>query len=525
MCCASLRSFLRPETAFFLVLWLLLQTTFRERGFYDPGSLWHPVVGERILTDGLMTTDPFTHTFEGQTWIPQQWGMEVLMALAKRAAGLDGLLLSFSVLTALLFTWMFARMRASGMHWALAAAFTGALMFAGAFHFFVRPHMATIALLGWTMACLVDYDRGRVTVARLATLIPTYILWTNLHGGVLGGIMTFSLAFGGWSLQYLLGRGGPIRSMRELVLVCGILASCALTPFDNPFGLEMLNTWQRIVGSTVLKEVVKEHKALDPTQLFDQLVIGFGLFYCLLFIGVVPKLRSEFRVTWLIPFVWFVLSWKGIRQGPLFAITAGIVLADFWKHTIWFELLKKHGDSLAYGEEFRWSFSAALRTMVVPAVIVAASLGLILGGVAVPVVGHGWAKLDPEFYPTGLTLSIENELRTTGPHAKLYNDANLGGYLISEHPHRKIFMDDRFELYGDAWTRAYVDMLQKAPERIEDYADRFACTHALIVVLHDKEREAGLEASPMETYLAASPRWREIDRTVRAVFYRRVPMP
>lgn len=399
MCCASLRKYLRPETAFFLAIWLLLQTTFRERGFYDPGSLWHPVVGERILDGGLMTTDPFTYTFEGRTWIPQQWGMEVLMALAKRVAGLDGLLLSFSVLTSLLFTWIFARMRASGMHWALAAVFTGAVLFAGAFHFFVRPHMATIALLGWTTACLVDYDRGRVGVARLASLIPTYILWTNLHGGVLGGVMTFGLAFGGWSLQYLLGKGGPIKSFRELVLVGAILASCGLTPFDNPFGMEMLNTWQRIVGSTVLKDVVNEHKALDPTQLVDQLVLGFGIFYTLLFVGVLPKLRSEFRVTWLIPFVWFVLSWKGIRQGPLFAITAGVVLADFWKHTIWYDLLKKYGDSLAYGEPFRWTRGDALRTMVLPALAVAAGLGLILGDVTVPVVGRGWAVLDPAFHP------------------------------------------------------------------------------------------------------------------------------
>ena len=39
----------RPETAFFLLVWLVLLLAFRERGFYDPGSLWHVKVGEIIL--------------------------------------------------------------------------------------------------------------------------------------------------------------------------------------------------------------------------------------------------------------------------------------------------------------------------------------------------------------------------------------------------------------------------------------------------------------------------------------------
>ena len=77
-----------------LRLWLLLLLAFRERGFYDPGSLWHVKVGEIIL-DGRAARRPTRSATRSRAgrWIPQQWGAEVLMALAHRAGGLDTMLL------------------------------------------------------------------------------------------------------------------------------------------------------------------------------------------------------------------------------------------------------------------------------------------------------------------------------------------------------------------------------------------------------------------------------------------------
>ena len=56
--------------------------------------------------------------------------------------------------------------------------------------------------------CVVDYERGRCTEWRLAWLIPLYVLWTNLHGGVLGGTMTLGLAVAGWGCLFLVEVSG-----------------------------------------------------------------------------------------------------------------------------------------------------------------------------------------------------------------------------------------------------------------------------------------------------------------------------
>ena len=506
-CCGR---FLTPETLFFVAVWLTIQGQFRERAFSDPGTLWHTVVGETILRDGFMTTDPFTYTHPGGTWIPQQWGGEVAMALLHHAGGFDTLLLGFAAGIAALFTWLFARLRRAGLHWSLAAVLTCGALFVASFHFYIRPHLATIAFLALTTAILVDFDRGKVSLGRLALLIPLFIVWTNVHGGVLGGDMTFGIAAAGWAGSYLVGRAGPVTSVRGGFGVLGVLISSALTPFDNPFGMEMINTWRRIVGSKFMAEVVNEHKPLNLDQPADQMLAVFAILYLTLFAGVLPKLRREFRVTWLVPLVWMLLTVKSIRQGPLFVVTACVVLADFWPHTRWHDLLKKYGDSLAYGT------ATPLRpaAFALPTLLVSLALGLQVAGVAVPVVGRGWATLSLDFVPRDITAAIDEELDAAPGSPRVFNDCNLGGYMIYYHRKHQIFMDDRFELYGDAWLRDYVEMALTQPERVEAYCDRYACTHALIGV--------ELEPSPLDTYLSKSPRWVEVVRGRGAVMFRRV---
>ena len=532
----------RPETAFFLLTWLGLMVAFRDRGFYDPGALWHVKVGEIILDRGIPQTDPFSYTFEGQRWVPQQWGAEVLMALAHRAGGLDAMLLGFATGVALLYTLIFRRCVQGGMGPILATVIVGGVLAVGAFHYFVRPHMFTIAFLGWTMMCVIDYERGRCTEWRLAGLIPLYILWVNLHGGVLGGTMTLGCAVAGWGLLFLIReRRGisppvegddrrayaapltPIQSWRTAFLLVGIVAACGFTPFVNPHGMEMIRIWQRIVASKVLPEVVNEHMPLDPTSPLGLTVIALGVFYLLMLAGTFPKAP---RVSWLIPLVWLILSFKGIRQGPLFAVCAGVAIADLWKHTIWHRLLVKHGDgSTAWDAdnpaESERRTSPLWAAMLIPALLIAVSFKLDSLKVEVPVIGSGWARLDPDFIPSDMTREVMEYAANVPPGTPIFNDANLGGYLIYHTPNLKIFMDDRCELYGDDWIRAYSDTLGLPPEQLgpvfEEWAKQYKFQRAIVMTNPPEQ-----EKPPIVQYLSGSPLWREVSHGKRAVMYERV---
>ncbi len=517
------RRLFAPPVVFFLVLLVVLLALFRERAFYDPGALWHVRVGEIVLDRGFTWTDPFTFTFAGQTWIPQQWGAEVLMALGYRAGGFDTMLLGFAAGVAGLYAWIFARALRGGMKPLLAGVVAGGFLAAGAFHYFVRPHMFTIALLAWTTACLIDFERGRAGLSRLAWLVPLFVVWTNLHGGVLGGVVTLGLAVAGWTAWFLVARGPdpdtPIRSWRTAGLLITVVVACGLTPLVNPFGLEMLRTWSKLVGSPVLKQFVSEHMPLDPAKAPDQVVLAVGAAYLVLLAGVLP---ARPRVSWLLPLVWFGLTFQSIRQGPLFAVTAAVAAVDFWPHTIWHRLLKRHGDSLvadpesdAAGSPFGWA------TFVVPIAAVLLVFGLQVGGVTAPVVGRGWAGLNPEFTPVDLNDAVASYAASVPPGTPIFNDANLGGYLIFYAPSLKIFMDDRCELYGDAWIKKYAELSGMPPEG-EGEPDKtlekwHADYHFERAVVQRRKEMTGLEA-----YFSTSPRWREVARGQGAILYARV---
>ena len=234
-------------------------------------------------------------------------------------------------------------------------------------------------------------------------------------------------------------------------------------------------------------------------------MVGYVVFFLFALLGTLPKWP---RITWLLPLVWFVLSLKGIRQGPLFTAIAVVALADLWPHTVWYRLLKRYGDSLAREMEPTrrpWTWAA------VCAVLVGGAIGLQVGKVQVPVVGHGWARLDPNAIPTELTVAINSHPST----APIFNDANLGGYMIYHAPQRAVFMDDRFELYGDDWIRAYADVIYDHPEKFAEWTQQYGFELALISIYPGEHR------LPLEVWLRNSPDWEVLKECNSAVLLKR----
>ena len=196
----------------------------------------------------------------------------------------------------------------------------------------------------------------------------------------------------------------PITSWRTAWLLVAIVVACIFTPLVNPFGMEMLRTWQKIVGSSAMKEFVSEHQPLSLQHTAGQVVAGLGIFYAILLAGAWKK---PLRVSWFLPLVWFALSVQSIRQGPLFAVIAAVAMADLWPETIWYALLKKHGDSLSREPE---ASSRSWGWLALPAALLMIVLGLQFEGITAPVVGRGWAGLNPISQPLELIEELYGQI-------------------------------------------------------------------------------------------------------------------
>jgi hypothetical protein len=538
----ALKRFCPTETVLFLLFWLGALVLGRDRLFGDPGSLWHVVVGQRILASHeLLRTDPFSFTHAGEPWVPQSWLCECGLALLHRLDGLNTILWATAGLLAGLFTWVAHRLLRAGLHPLLAVLLTLLAMLASAYHFHPRPHLLSILFLGWSFALLCDVEAGRVPLKRMIWLLPLFVLWTNIHGGMLGGLGTLAVTFLGWVIAHRVGLDGPDLSPWQLFGLALLVVGCGLTAFLNPYGIALPRTWFALLGSPLLPRLIDEHAPLLQAGWAGGAVLLFGWLYLIALLGVVPR---QWRVTWLVPLIWLALSFTRIRHGPLFAITAVLALAEMFPQIRWVAWLARQGSVVCRlrptaavgdggiltrsvseahcspGEPPRSRFGLVcgrlvhgdlrLAPAVLPGLAVSAALVLQVTGISLPGWGRQWVRLDPRSCPMELVTEL-HQLESLDPEGTpIFNEMLFGGFLIYYTPALRVFIDDRCELYGDDGLMAYALALRDNPSQVERWADQYGFSLALT--------RAG---SRFDTYLRQSGGWSILGETETATLFRR----
>jgi hypothetical protein len=505
-----LRRFWRAETAFFLGLWLFLMIGGRSRMFRDPGTFWHTAVGHRILSSRhFLDSDPFSFTFSGKPWTPYEWFGECLMAVLDDWGGLDTLLLATTTVLAGLYTGVAHRLIRSGLHWLPTVFLVSLTIGASAHHLHVRPHVVTIVFLGLTYGLLCDFDSGRIGVGRLFWLVPLFVVWSNIHGGALGGLATLVLAVAGWCLARFAGIGSPIVRFGQIPLLVLLVVASGLTVLVNPYGLRLPRVWLEIMQSPVVPQVIQEHAPLDLRSPDGWMVLLLGVIYTGALVSTRP-MRP--RVTWLLPLVWFYLALTRVRHTPLFSITAALALAEMLPYTRWAIWLARPGRDLF---QFRSREDGAERQtgwgpVLLPFVMVLTAATLQAAGIRAPILGRGWVQLDSKHWPTELLPELRRIEREHPQTARIFNDILFGGFLIYYAPSLKVFIDDRCELYGDAWLLQYREAVQHAPGQIERWQKLYHFPYALVIT-----------RSSFDRYLSEAPDWTLVTKTDTATLYRR----
>ncbi|MCK6486350.1 MAG: hypothetical protein HUU22_08575 [Phycisphaerae bacterium] len=599
----------RAETAAaacFVIILLVLLLAGRSNLLRDPGTFWHTVVGERILqTADFPTTDEFTFTHFDERWIAQQWLAECAMAALYRIGGLDTLLLASAAVIALVFTGLFRRLIQAGLAWPAAALILALTLAAASYHFHARPHLMTLVFSATLYAMLCNVDRGRSRPIRLVLLIPLFIVWSNCHGGALGGLATLMLAATGWSIVALIapaatildrvaracspceptspqrsgtnspandaspmenspplphrrdsdqqngappdsarvaracspceptspqrsgtnssandaspmenspplphGRGSdqqngaPSDSARvaracspceptapktnqpspghAVAIVWAITLPCLATPLINPYGLDLPRVWTSLMRSDALPRIIVEHAPPAPDSP-EFWTIGALLAVYLVSLLAVP--RNAWRVTHLLPAAWAILAYSRVRHGPIFAVMTPIALAELlplarrtprwlWRDHVPPQTAADTPTMHAPARTARFApFLAALPVLL--------ALGLHALDVRAPLLGTGWARLNPRYWPVESLAPLREALAEQPDRPNVFNDMRYGGFIIRYAPEARVFIDDRCELFADAGLRDYVDLMRN-PARIEPILEKHHVRLALV---------------------------------------------
>jgi hypothetical protein len=509
---SRVRAPLRAETWLFLLFWLLLLVAGRERLFQDPGTFWHTATGQQMLEGGeLVRHDRLTFTFAGQPWIAHQWLAECLMAAVYRLAGWDGLLVSTAALMAALWSWIGSRLLRLGLSgW--AAAIVLAIVFLGsAHHLHVRPHLASMVGMALMFGLLCDVEMGRRKVAALGWLVPLFAVWTNLHGGALGGLATMTIVITGWMIYAALRLTTPLKRPRDFAWAAAAVFGCLAAILLNPYGWQMLQTWLLIMHMS-LPGMIVEHGRPNPLHIETWMLALAACGSVALLATSLPRrfwqsaagmlqAARGTRCTWLVLLVWLALACDRVRHVPLFVLLVAVALPD-----------------LVSSSRCKWWFirrgwfappsanvatDGTMAAWKAPAVLVAALLLLSNWGT-----GTQWARFDRARWPVEMMDDLKAIQHTSAEDRRIFNTLDFGGFVAFHAPQLRTLIDDRCELFGDRFLREYYEAETSRPERIDRWHEQYHFQHALVRT-----------GSPFDRYLSQHADWRRVRRTPAGTLY------
>jgi len=414
----------------------------------------HLTLGKIIWqTHHIPATNLFSYTNPDWSFINHHWLSEVVIYLGERSVGLRGLIVTKALIITVAFglvllaVWRRARPVPT-----ILFGLLGIFMMLERTD--LRPEIFSFLFLAWYLFVLYR-QRDQDTSWLLWTLIPVQLLWANTHVYFFIGPL--------WYLLFLLA--GWMKKMQitpltrsPLTRSCLVGAGVVLANFLNPAGwagaiypLQVFNNYGYSIA---------ENKG--PLFLrawgFPQFTT-YVLFFCiaLLVLGIILNWRSWREHFFAISssVIAGIFALLMVRNFPLFVLTlipAGALL--------WTKIFDHRGNDKPKTQ------SAKLFLLVIIALLVVSVL-----------TGEFYqrAGLSQRFsleVPTGAQAGVDfvraNKLR--GP---IFNNFDVGSFLIWRLPEEPVFIDGRPEAYpADFIQKVYIPM-QEDPVLWKKYSDQY----------------------------------------------------
>ncbi|MDQ7821158.1 MAG: hypothetical protein RDV48_00050 [Candidatus Eremiobacteraeota bacterium] len=234
------------------------------QGDYD--MWWHLRYGQHFVTQGTFQIDhsAYSWTPAPRPWVCGSWLGSSLFYFIYVFWGIMGLMAAKWLVYLAMFLLLLAIVRLSGRRLDLACIMAFVLI-AAAYKLngtYIRPERFSNLLF---VATAFLYFAGRLTGRSLFWLFPLVILlWTNVHGGFIVGLLFITLALAGEALDFFARKKGDAGRLRGLAL--SVLASYAVT-LINPEGIRYhFDLFQSLSGTGTYEPVegftIKEYRSL-----------------------------------------------------------------------------------------------------------------------------------------------------------------------------------------------------------------------------------------------------------------------
>jgi hypothetical protein len=417
----------------------------------DGDTGWHIRTGEWILQHGAVPkTDLFSFTKPHAPWFAWEWAWDVAFAGIHGVAGLAGVAFVNACLLCVISLLLFRLIRRCCDNDLLSFLFTLMAMCGSALHWLARPHLFSWLLLLAFLHILTSAEQGSVKQLRWLPLLT--LIWTNVHGGFLIGMLLVLSAAAGEACREAFGKqpswNSALAKARPYLLCSGL---CAAATFVNPY------TWRLHAH---IFSYLRDSKLLDNIAEFQSISFHHGaafFFECMLLLGGASIwwcIRSGKFTAAILIVLWAHLALAGGRNIPIF-----LFVASPWAACMVRDALR----------------AAKSQTCLAPVLITAADVGRdlrrldrvgrlhVASAMAVGVMavffasGHSGfeSQFDAKVFPIQAVPGLP--ALTNG---RIFTYDQWGDYLIYRYwPNSKVFMDGRSDFYGHEFVESYLHLL------------------------------------------------------------------
>ena len=479
--------FLPPMSAWVfasILLWLFIGHVAATTLLGDGDAGWHIRTGEYILDNHAFPRhDLFSFSMEGKQWFAWEWLADVALALAHRAAGLQGVVLLAGVVISITAAMVLEYMLWLRVNILVAITLMILSCSASMIHWLARPHMFTWGFLIAT-AWLLEADR-RTPGRKVYRLVPLVMVWTNVHGGfiaLLVSIVVYGVGVGlerAWA-AYANGDKRVWEAVRATASRYGLLLLLCLTAtLVNPYGYELHLHIGEYLGNDFILNNVEEFQS--PSFRGESMLVFEGFLFATLFFVVRMALRREWAPALLL-LMWAHASLVSARHVPLFMFLAAPWVAR--EVTLLIEQAGRSGNKWILGLKSMaqdYGGSATER-----------SLGWNFGSVLLPVIAVGivatmlhlkpdemrWKAQFPDFrFPVAACEALGDRLTR---ERRVLSSDQWSDYLIYRfYPNRKVFFDGRSDFYAPELREDYLRLLGSG-WRWQEVVDRHEFDSALL---------------------------------------------
>lgn len=394
-------------------------------GFHLRGGEW------MLENKSFHRKDVFTYTVNQNEYIAMYWLYQILIFLTYKLFGYVGINFLNSILIIILFFLIYLKMKINKIPPFIYQPLIFLITFIMEIRFSVRPEIFTYIFISSFLIILDEYFYKNKDFLFLIPFLQ--ILWVNMHGLFIIGLILITIYF----LSFCFHKKTFDSHFFKYVF------SSYLFSFLNPYNIKgflfPFYLFTRLSESSIFKNAISEFTS--PFSKKELLlrpktpIILFYIFDLLTFLFLILKIKKRKIHEFLIILSFLYLSYKAVRNIPIFLIPSVFILANCIK------------DSLKDFKVQKLIFLPILMiilTIIILLRIFTNSFYYERGG------GEFGIGIDERIHPRGaVNFILKNNLK-----GRILNDLNHGSWFIWELRY-PVFIDGRLEVMKEKFFEKY----------------------------------------------------------------------